>query len=382
MLLKRVLAFFVAFTMLMPVLTHAQPAPIDVQSESAVLMDALTGQVLFAKNESERRSPASLTKIMTLVVAFDALKNGRVKLNDKVMASEEACKLGGTQVYAKPGEVFPLGEWLLAVAVGSANDGAVVVAEHIGGTEKRFVQMMNEKAKALGMKDSSFINSHGLDEEGHFTSALDMAILGRYATTFPDLLKMTGTYQTTFRDGTFGLDNRNKLVRFYTGCDGLKTGHTDKAKYCLVATASRGGESRFVSVVMGAPNSEVRFAEARKLLDYGFANFASVVLAKKGDVLGRVRVYGGTKPDIAAVVAEDAGVTLPKGEEVGTEKKAVLREDLKAPLRKGARVGDLVLTREGKELARFPLFAAEDVNKASPLNIMWRFIKDITTLNW
>lgn len=379
--MRRSVPLMIVLAMLAPGPLSAQPPDINVRAESAALMDATTGKILYAKGENIKRPPASLTKIMTLVVAFEALKSGRVKLTDMAVASEEAEKLGGTQVFAAPGEVFPFGDWVTAVAVGSANDASVVVAEHIAGSEKRFVQMMNEKAKALGMTDSNFMNCHGLDDEGHYTTAKDMAVLSRYATTFPDLLKLTGTYEATFRKGKFQLWNINKQVLFYPGCDGLKTGSTGKAKYCVSLTAKR-GNSRFVSVVLGAENSDIRFADGRRLLDYGFANYSSVMLASKGESFGQVRVHGGSRESVDAIVEMEAGLTLPKGEDSGIAKQVALRTDMVAPVRKGDKVGDLVVTRAGKEIDRIPLVAREDVRKAPFWIFVPRVFMEITRLRW
>jgi len=380
-LAKRVVVLTLVLLLAFPLATRADSPAVEIASDSAVLIDALSGQTVFAKNEDVRRSPASLTKIMTLVVAFEAIDAGKVSLQDKAMASPEACRLGGTQVYAKPGEVFTLEEWLRAVAIGSANDASVVVAEHIGGTEQRFAQMMNETASRLGMHDSNFMNSHGLDEEGHYTTARDMAILGSYACKFPGLLQMTGTYQSSFRDGTFGLDNRNKLVRFYTGCDGLKTGHTDEALYCLVATAKR-QDTRFVSAVMGGSSSDERFADARRLLDYGFANYSSALLAECDRPLVDVKVYGGSTPQVSVVVEKVAAVTVPKGAQEKIERQIVVSEGYKAPLKKGDALGELIVSLEGEQLASFALVAEQSVPKAGVPTLMVRFMKRVLCLYW
>ncbi len=389
-MLRKILPLALAFLVAMPTFCSAAAAPatpptpepaIDVKAPSTVLMDAATGQVIFAKNENEHRSPASLTKTMTLVVAFDAIRSGKAKLTDKAMASPEAASYGGTQVYAEPGEAFPLSDWLVAVAVGSANDASVVVAEHLGGTMKRFAQMMNDKAKELGMKDTVFKNSHGLDEEGHYTTAKDMAILARYASSMPELLKMTGTYQASFRSGKFQLTNVNKMVRFYTGCDGLKTGHTNTAKYCVVLTAKR-NNSRFISVVMGADTSDIRFNDARRMLDYGFANFTTVALAKKGEDLGKASVYGGTEATVPFAPGEDLALLLGKGEEAGLEKRIEVTTNLVAPVKEGDVIAHIVVTKAGQEVARKPLVAQKACKKAPFWRLIPRILQEITCLTW
>lgn len=355
-------------------MVDATSVELELRSPSVVLMDAATRQVLASKNPHERRSPASLTKMMTLVLCFEALEQGRVSMDDVVSASEEACELGGTQIYLEPGERMKFRELLLSVAVASANDASVAVAEHVAGSEAKFVDMMNEKARELGMRDSQFRNSHGLDEEGHYTSAYDMALLCSYASKFPELVKMTSIYQDYIRGGKFWLVNRNKLLLSYEGCDGFKTGHTDKAGYCLAATAKR-GDMRLVSVVMGSETPDLRMKETTKLLNYGFANFQSTVFARKGETISHVKVYKGTKANVPVIAADDLVVTVPKGGDLLAEKKVDVPAEVQAPVRKGEALGQMLVRRAGREVGRVALVAGEDVPRLGLLGIFWRILE-------
>ncbi|MEW6523167.1 MAG: D-alanyl-D-alanine carboxypeptidase family protein [Bacillota bacterium] len=348
-----------------------QAAPLEIKTPSAILLDAASGKVLFEQNADQRVFPASTTKIMTLVVALEAVHAGRTSMDAPATATPYACSFGGTQVYASPGETFPLRDWITAVGVGSANDGSMVVAEHIAGSEEKFVEMMNQKAKELGMTGTNFMNPHGLHHDNHYTTARDLAILGRYATTVPELLDYTGIYRTTFRHGTFGLDNFNKLVRTYDGCDGLKTGHTSQSGYCLVATAKRDG-SRFVAVAMGATDATTRNNDVVKMLNYAFANYRSIPVATKGQVVGLARVYKGVQEDVEVIAPTDFGVTVEKGKYSGI-KKDVIINPVVAPVEKGQVLGEIVLSREGEELARLQLVAAQAVPRSGFFR-MWGVI--------
>jgi D-alanyl-D-alanine carboxypeptidase (penicillin-binding protein 5/6) len=345
-----------------PAAEVAKPPDLDVNSPSCILLDHLTGEVLYEKNADERRSPASLTKIMTLVLALEAVADGRIKMDDRVTASEEACTLGGSQVWTEPGETHPLRDWLAAVAVGSANDASVVVAEYVAGSEAAFVELMNRKAEELGMSNTRFKNSHGLDEEGHFTTARDTAILSRYAANIPGLLDLTKIYRTTFRGGKFGLDNANKMLVFYDGCDGLKTGSTSKAGYCVANTALRDGK-RFIAVVMGAEDTKTRFADSTRLLNYAFATYHPMLLAKQGEREYMVKVWKGETDSVHAVPEKDLAVVVKKGEQQGITQEVELPGEIVAPVVKGDRLGRVAVLKDGKPVAAVNLVAAEGVRR-------------------
>lgn len=338
----------------------AMAQEIKLESPSVVLMEATSGEVLYQKDAHTKRAPASVTKIMTLVLAMEAVNSGKVSLDDKVAASENAWDLGGSEVYTEPGEVFKFSDWLKALIVGSANDAAVVVAEHVAGTEEHFVEMMNEKARSLGMNNTHFVNCHGLDHEDHYTTAYDIALLSRYAVTVPGVLDFTKIYHDTFRDGKFVLYNPNKLLVYYSGCDGLKTGSTSKAGFCVAATAAK-GDSRMIAVVMAAPSSQARFNDATKLLNYGFANFSAMSYAKRGASLLSVPVSKGTKSSVEIAPASDISVAVKKGAEKSVTVKYDLPESVRAPIKPGQKIGEAIIFKDGEVLRRIDLLALEEV---------------------
>lgn len=352
-----------------PAVTGA--APVTITSPSAILMEARSGRVLYEKNSHERRNPASVTKIMTLIIAFDAIRDQKVHAQDDVTISEEAAKQIGTTIFADAGETFSLGELLESVGVGSANDASVSVAEHVSGSVEAFVQAMNAKAKALGMHDTQFQNPTGLSAEGHFTSAHDIAVMSRYAANnYPELVKLTSIYGSDLKvpwranGPTFRLWNNNKLLTWFQGADGLKTGWTEAAGYCLAATAVR-SNVRMISVIMGADTWKLRNAEAAKLLEYGFSNYTSVELAPRGKVLGQVRVARGKQPAVNAVPRDIFGVSVAKGEQGKVKTELRLSARVEAPVEAGQVVGHMVATMDGKEVGRVDLVAATAVGRAN-----------------
>lgn len=348
-------------------------APPTVESPSCVVMDAISGEVLYEKNAYVKRAPASLTKIMTLVLTLEAVNEGRISLQEEAVASENAWELGGTEVWAEPGESMPIEEWLKAVAVGSANDGAVVLAEHLAGSVEAFAEMMNQRAKELGMKDTTYKNPHGLDEDGHETTAMDIAILSRHAISVPHLLDYTKIYQTPFRGGKNELTNFNKLVYLYPGCDGLKTGMTNKSGYCISATAKK-GDSRFIVVIMGAATPDQRLNEAWKLLDWAFANYRSLEILKAGDILCQTRVLKGKVDTLDVAPQNDLALTLAKGEKGEVTRKIQLEKAV-APVKKGDVLGNIVIEVDGKTVAQVPLVAACDVPRAGFLDYAMKYLR-------
>jgi len=370
------LAVVLAVVTACPLPASAESPPggttLEVSSPSAILVDALSGEVIYEKAADERYAPASLTKIMTLLLAVEALEDGRLSPDDKVVCTEHAQGYGGTQIWLEAGEEMPLEEILLAIAVGSANDASVALAEHMCGTEEEFVALMNERARELGMHNTHFENSHGLDAPGHYSTARDMALLSREAARHPELLRLTAIYETHIRDGETWLVNRNRMVNFYRGCDGLKTGWTAKAKYSVAVTAQRGG-NRFIAVVMGAEEPTARFADTTKMLNYAFARFTSLRVAEKGRSYGEVPVDLGTLPRVRAVAPEDFGVLLQKGSEEEVRREVVLAEVVKAPVARGDPVGVIVVRRgEEEEIGRFVLVSDADSGRIGYLALVWR----------
>lgn len=364
----------------------AKEAPVAIKSPSAILMEARSGRVLYEKNAHERRNPASVTKIMTLIVAFDAIRDGKVKMDDKVIISEESAKQIGTIIFADAGETFGFGELLKSVAVGSANDAAVAVGEHVSGSVEAFVQAMNAKAKELGMQDTQFQNPTGLSAEGHLTSAFDIAQMSRYAAlNYPELMKLTSVYgadlQVPWRKNgpTFRLWNNNKLLTWYTGADGLKTGWTEAAGYCLAATAMR-GDVRMISVIMGAETWKLRNAEAAKLLDYGFSNYTSVELAPRGKKLGVVAVTRGKLATVDVVPQGPFAVSVAKGDQAKVKSEVTIKKRVEAPVAAGQAVGEIIATLDGKEVGRMSLVAAQAVPRANIWESMFHHMKQLFTL--
>ncbi|MFD2168877.1 D-alanyl-D-alanine carboxypeptidase family protein [Tumebacillus lipolyticus] len=343
------------------------------QSTSAVLMDQATGTVLFEKNAHQKLPPASVTKVMTMLLILEAVGNGKVKWSDRIRTSENAASMGGSQIFLEVGEEMTLDEMFKGIALASGNDAAVAVAEHLAGSEENFVQMMNERAAQLGCKNTSFRNVNGLPVENHFTSAHDVALMSRELLKHEEVTKYTGVYQDHLRKSSekpFWLVNTNKLVRFYNGMDGLKTGYTAEAKYCLSATAKRNG-FRVIAVAMGAPTSPVRNAEISQMIDYAFANYKSEVLYKPGQVVQQVRIDKGGVPYLPIITTDTVGVLMKKGEKQTAYRQEIRLNEVKAPIQKGQIVGSVVIKKDEQEIAKADLVAGLDVGKAS----MWTLFK-------
>lgn len=349
---------------------HTLAYTFDVPAQSAILVDAETGQVLYAKNEHQPLPPASITKIMTMLLAMEAIDSGRVKLDDVVVASQRAHETRGSSIFLAVGERMTVETLLKSVAIQSANDAATALAEFIAGSEEAFVAKMNERAKELGMNDTTFRNAHGLDEPGHVSSAYDIAIMARELVKHPKILEWTSTWQDSIRDGKFTLFNTNKLIRRYPGADGLKTGHTDEAGYCLAGTAKR-DDLRLIAVVMGTPSDEARIAQTIALLDYGFREFTKVKLAKKGDKMGEADVQDGARLKVDAVAAQDVRLLVPVGSEESVERRVEIRP-LTAPVEQGQVIGRAVFTDKGREIGTANLVAAQDVPRAGFFTLLWR----------
>lgn len=357
---------------------HAQE--LEITALNAVLMDGRSGEVLFEKDPHQPRPPASMTKIMTLLLAFEAIAAGRASLRDQVVITNSIERLGpepGTWVWLEPGEKWSLEELLIAIAVASANDACIAVAEHIAGTEAAFVEMMNQRAQELGMKNTHFANPHGLPAEDHFMSAYDTALLSREAIKHPKLLELTSIYEyPRFRSEPRRLDlwNTNKLLVWYDGVDGLKTGWTEEADYCLAATAERDG-LRLISVVMGCPVAYTHFSESIKLLQYGFANYTSEQVVAQRQVLEVLPVLRGREQEIELVAAADLHVTLPKGEKDFKTKIELDDKALTAPVASGTKCGEIQVWREGEILARVDLVTARSIEKGNPFLTSWHLLR-------
>ena len=364
------LLFFALLFAMLPLASYAKEAPFDIAASSAVLMEASTGKILYEKQADTPLPPASVTKVMTLLLVMEAIEDKRVSWEDTVTASEHAASMGGSQIYLKAGETMSLSDMVKSVVIASANDAAVALAEHVAGSEDAFVAEMNKRAAELSMTSAHFENTNGLDDsvENHVISARDIAIMSRELMKYPKILEYSSTWMDTIRDGAFTLTNTNRLVRFYPGATGLKTGSTSKAKFCISATAERNGVA-LIAVIMGAESRDVRNAEAKKLLDYGFASYA--VYRDEGRRIEPIPVVGGMR-DLAELAATPFSIALPK-EKISLVKATVELPDLlTAPKEKGEAVGRVVYTLDGEVIGDAPITLVGAVDKISFAEVLRR----------
>lgn len=379
--LRRSIAFFVVIAMfLMGMMVYADPAQqVDtdvsaqlVQAKSGILMEQSTGEILYEYNPDERLQIASVTKVMTMLLIMEALDSGKIKLEDMVTVSEHAASMGGSQVFLEVGEQMSVNDMLKAIAVASGNDAAVAMAEFISGSEEAFVEKMNERAAELNCQNTHFINCNGLDEtEEHYSSARDVALISKELLNHSKIFDYTTIWMDSLRDGQFGLSNTNKLIRTYRGANGLKTGSTSTAKYCLSATAERDG-MQLIAVVLGAPSTAERFSSASALLDYGFANYA---VAKPEDLqieLPGMKVVGGTSEMVGTKLADEKGFIIKKGNNANIEKSLQMEESVQAPVAEGQKVGEVIYTIDGAEAARRDVITTAPVEQ---MTILKRFIR-------
>ncbi|MDO3677096.1 D-alanyl-D-alanine carboxypeptidase family protein [Paenibacillus ehimensis] len=345
----------------------AQPIELASNAVSSVIMDADSGTVIYEKNKDAKLPPASITKIMTMLLIMEALDQGKINLDEKVRTSEYAASMGGSQIFLEAGEEMTVREMLKGIALASGNDASVAMAEKIAGTEEAFVRMMNERAAQLGMKNTHFANANGLPAENHVSSAYDIALMSRELLKHEEITQYTGLYQDYLRKDTpkpFWLVNTNKLVRFYSGADGLKTGYTSEAKFCLSATAKR-DNLRVISVVMGEPDTKTRNAEVTRMFDYAFSQYTNLPIYKTGDSLGEVRIGKGEVPVVPLTATHPYSVLLKKGEAAdGIRHEVQLRTDLKAPVAAGEPIGKIVVYKGDQVLTEFALESPVNVKKA------------------
>ena len=379
--MKRVALFVLVFGLLAGIMpAKAAAVDLNVPAKSALLMDVATGTVLYASNEHEPLAPASVTKVMTMLLIMEAISSGKIGWNDTVTASEAAAAKGGSQIFLKVGETMSVTDMLKSIAVSSANDCACAMAEHIAGSEEAFVSLMNKRAKELGMNDTNFVNCTGLDDDAnakdHKTSAYDIALMSReLLKNHPDIKKFTTIWMDTVRDGTFGLSNTNKLVRFYQGATGLKTGFTSTAGYCLSASAQR-EDLELIAVVMGCETSQKRFAACKSLLDYGFANYALAVPQMTEKT--QVPVKLGTEDSVSVQMGQADALLIEKALKGQVSTQIALMEEVTAPVSKGQRLGTLTVTAGEHILAQIPLVAEETVNRLTWGQMLVRILKQLT----
>ena len=378
--MKKILILLMINFLFIPVVS-AEDLKLAENAKSAILIEASTGEILFEKNADERLVPASMTKMMSMLVIIEAIENGDLKWNQEIQVSENASSMGGSQILLETGEKMSVRDLFKGVAIASGNDAVVALAEAVAGTEDAFVQKMNDKAKELGLKNTNFKNPHGLDTANHYSSARDMSLIAKELVKHEKVLEFTSVYEDYLRENTdrkIWLVNTNKLVRFYDGVDGLKTGFTEGAGYCLTATAKKDG-MRVIAVVMGEADSKTRNQEVSEMLDYAFAQYKLENLLEDGYSLGEYKVYNGKDEFVTVIPKDGATILRKKGEK---SSKATYEADvyeLKAPLKKGDVVGSLKIKEDGKVIRKVKLTVDKNVKKANYLELLGRNIRDMVT---
>lgn len=346
-----------------------------LESGSAILIEQSSGKVLYEHNMHEPLRPASVTKVMTILLIMEAIDEGKITYQDKIPCSENASGMGGSQIWLDPKEELTVDEMLKAICVVSANDCTVAMAEYLEGSQEAFVSKMNEKAQELGMKDTCFKNCHGIDEDGHITSSYDIALMSKeLLTKHPDITKYTTIYMDSLRDGKSQLVNTNKLIRNYQGATGLKTGSTSLALYNLSASATRNGLS-LIAVIMKAPTTKQRFAEAQKLLDYGFTKYSYKEFGKKGEAIGSIAIEKGVSQTVEVVLESDSGTLLPKGKDKSVVQELQMEENRKAPIEKNQKVGEVVYKLDGEIIGKSNIIAKEKVEKMNLITMCQNIFK-------
>ena len=362
--MKKVICFFICVCFMMhSVAVFAEGnTDLGLNAKSAILMEESTGNILYESNPDERLPIASVTKVMTMLLIMEAVDSGKISLDDMVTVSENAMSYCGSTMFLETGEQLTVNDMLKGIAVASANDGCVAMAEHLAGSESAFVDMMNEKAKELGMENTHFMNTNGLDEDDHYSSARDVAIMSRELMKHETIFNYTSIWMDTLRGGKFQLANTNKLIRFYDGANGLKTGSTSKALCCLSAAAKR-NDMQLIAVVLGAPTSAERFASAKSLLDYGFANYAVNTQITAGDEVQKIAVEKGVDKEVDVVAGDSCSTLVKKGQEDNITKEIKIDETITAPIEAGQKVGTMTISRDGEVIADIDLNASSAVEK-------------------
>lgn len=347
---------------------------------SAILIEQNSGKILYEYNMHEQLKPASVTKVMTILLIMEALDDGRLTLQDKIPCSESASSMGGSQIWLDVREELTVDEMLKAICIVSANDCTVAMAEYLAGSQEAFVDLMNKRAKELGMNDTCFKNCHGIDEDGHVTSAYDISLMSReLLTKHPQITNYTTIYMDSLRDGKSSLVNTNKLIRNYQGATGLKTGSTSLALFNLSASASRNGLS-LIAVIMKAPTSKIRFSEAQKLLDYGFNNYSYKEFGKQGDTVKSINVNKGVESTLDVILENNSGTLLKKGQEKDITQNINLPDTITAPIAKGQIIGEITYTMNNEEIAKTNIIANKSIDKINFFTMNLHVIKNWFTL--
>ena len=380
--MKKIIVLIMCGLVLMPIL-KAEETGISIKSESGVIMEVSTGKVLYEKDADTPKAPASMTKIMTMLLIMEAIDDGRLSMDDEVNISTNASGMGGSQAYLEANTTSKVSTLLTAIAIGSANDASVAMAEKIGGTEENFVNMMNKRAKQLGAENTTFKNPHGLDEDGHLTTARDLAIIAReLITKHEEILKLTSTYETTITHAngkSLWLVNTNKLIKFYNGLDGLKTGFTGNAGYCLTGSMKR-NDMRLITVTMKAPTKEDRNTDTINMMEYAYSMFYKDTLLKSDKKLGTMFIDNSKKRKVNYYLEKDATVVVPKDVRNIDYKYTIDLTNTKAPLKKGDKVGTLKLSVNNEEIS-YNVIVNEDILKSNFFNRVLNYFKDILNGN-
>ncbi len=373
---------FIILTLFLGVMSINAEDNLTPKATSSILIEASTGKVLYEKDADKKLAPASLTKIMTMLLTMESLESGKINYNDKVLISKNAASMGGSQIFIEANSRVSVKDLIRGISIASANDAAVALAEKIGGTEANFINMMNDKAKELGLSNTTFKNPHGLDEDGHMTTARDLSIIAKELVKHEDILKFTSTYEeymTKPNGEKFWLVNTNNLIRFYDGMDGLKTGYTPKAGYCLVGTANK-NDMRLISVVMNEKEKEDRSSETIALMEYGYSLYGSDILINKNKKLGNIYISNSKNREYPFYLEEDVKLITKKGNEKVNYTYEIKLENKKAPLKKGEKVGTLILkTKEGTK--NYNLIVKEEIKKAGYFRLLLNNFKDLVSGN-
>lgn len=377
--MRKILFFVLVFSFFMPIMVKALEPVLAENAKSALLMEYSTGEIIYGRDIHTKFAPASMTKIMSMLLFVEAIEKGNMTWDERVRVSSNASSMGGSQILLEANELMSVEDLFKGVAIGSGNDAAVALAERVGGTETHFVEMMNKRATELGLKNTNFKNVHGLDEANHYSTAYDMSIIAKELIKYEKVLEFSSIYETYLRANTdrkFWLVNTNKLVRFYPGVDGLKTGYTKEAGHCLTATAKK-GNMRLIAIVFGEPDSSMRNKEISSMLDYGYNVYDIEKLLSRDSDLGKVSISKGKKPYVNLVPLEDVNILYQKsaGKKNVTYKLEV--EKLKAPLKQGDKVGYINIMENDKVIRVISLTIKEDIGKANIIELYFRNLKDI-----
>lgn len=374
---------FIFLILFIPIRVYGEELNLAENAKSAILIEASTGEVMYQKNANERFAPASMTKIMSLILIMENIENGNLKWNDIVVVSKNASSMGGSQIFLETNEMMTVEDLVKGICIASGNDATVALAEKIAGTEKAFVKLMNDKAKSLGLRNTNFMNSTGLDAEGHYSSAYDMSIMARELVRHEKILEFSSIYEDYLRKNTakkFWLVNTNRLVKFYSYIDGLKTGYTGNAGYCLTATGKK-NDMRLISVVMGEENTDNRTTDTLAMLDYGFNMYSINKVISKDDSLGEVKVNLGDEEKVSVRVKNDITILNNNQKEKKNVTYEIKLDKINAPVKKGDTVGSVKLYEDGRYMYSEEITVVNNIDKANIFKVFIRNLRDIISIN-